>query len=352
MMSEKTFVLKVVSTLIAVGALFPSLASAACSGPSSVDIPYPGFVVNEGEAVGMHNAAINDTLTWSAAYEAEHIFYDTCSEYPATSVVRGAGSIVPGVSYSDQYGSYAVFDIPGVEGIGYIIRARGAVTDWMAVTDQEAVIRQIPAGTRDTALLFSIRLYAYGSPPPGNYSIPLTTLAQWGVKTSEGTTVQEIGWVPVSTQPTTLEVNTVSCLVTSQSNQVAILPSVDKIDFSGVGSTVPVSAPFQFSLDCPSTVSLHATMSDGVDPGNTSDVLTLAPESTATGVGVQIFRQGQATPIAFGPQSPMAGTINQWFVGTGASNYVVPMEARYIQTGDTITPGQVDALATITFSYQ
>lgn len=344
--------LKVACILFAVGAFFPSMVSAACRAPSSVDIPYPGFVVNEGEAVGMHNAAINDTLTWTAAHESEDILYDTCSEYPATSVVRGAGSIVPGVSYSDQYGTYAIFEIPGVEGIGYVMRARGAVTDWMAIADQEVVIRQIPAGSRNTRLLFSIRLYAYGSPPPGNYSIPMTTLAQWGLKSSAGTTIAEIGWIPVSTQPTTLEVNTVSCLVTSPSNQVAILPSVDRIDFSGVGSTVPVSAPFQFSLNCPSSVSLYATMSDGVDPGNTSDVLTLAPESTATGVGVQIFRQGQATPIAFGPQSPMAGTINQWFVGTGSTSYVVPMEARYIQTSDTITPGQIDALATITFSYQ
>lgn len=334
--------------------LLPSMSWAACTGPASVDIPYPAFSVNNGDPTPVHNPMINDTLSWTPEFGADQsIVYGTCSTRPTTSVVGGAGTIVPGVSYSDQYGTYAVYDIPGVEGIGYVLRARARVTDWTAIGNQEAIIRTISsADGNDTRLYFSIRLYAYGSPPPGNYTIPKTTLAQWGVRDSNGALLQDIGWIPINTEATSLIVNTVSCSVTSPSEQTAVLPTVAKADFSGVGATTSASASFQFSLNCPPEVSLHAVMSDGVNPGNTSDTLTLTPDSTAAGVGVQIFREGQTAPVAFGPDSPIAGTINQWFVGSGSTSYVLPFEARYVQTQETITSGKVNALSTITFSYQ
>ncbi|QEM80330.1 fimbrial protein [Halomonas binhaiensis] len=335
--------------------LLPSMSWAACSGPASVDIPYPAFSVNNGDPIPMHNPMINDTLDWTPEFQADQdIAYSTCPIRPTSSVVRGVGSIIPGVSYSDQYGTYAVYDIPGVDGIGYVLRARAKVTDWVAIGNQETTIRTIsPTDGDSTRLFFSIRLYAYGAPPPGNYTIPKTTLAQWGVRDENGALLQDIGWIPINTEVTSLVINTVSCSVTSPSEQTAVLPVVGNSEFFGAGSTTSASASFQFSLNCPPEVALHAVMTDGVNPGNTSDTLTLTSDSTASGVGVQIFREGQATPIAFGPDSPVAGTVNQWFVGTGSNSYVLPFEARYVQTtGNRVTPGTVNSLATITFSYQ
>ncbi|AJG19346.1 hypothetical protein RR42_m1951 [Cupriavidus basilensis] len=56
----------------------------------------------------------------------------------------------------------------------------------------------------------------------------------------------------------------------------------------------------------------------------------------------------------FGPDSSVKGNKNQWLAGRSASGGVisVPLEARYIKTAETIKPGAMSALSTITFSYQ
>ncbi|MDR5825129.1 fimbrial protein [Caballeronia sp. LZ043] len=94
-------------------------------------------------------------------------------------------------------------------------------------------------------------------------------------------------------------------------------------------------------LDCQPGIKVCITMTDAIDPGNRSTDLALAPGSTAAGVSIEILNG--ADPIAFGPDSQAAGTLNQWSAGTSA---------RYVRTAGALVPGSVHARATFTLSYQ
>ncbi|AOJ34072.1 hypothetical protein WJ16_20895 [Burkholderia metallica] len=96
-------------------------------------------------------------------------------------------------------------------------------------------------------------------------------------------------------------------------------------------------------------------MTDATNPANTGSALSLASSSTAAGVGIQILKKGDSTPLKFGPDSSGKGNTNQWLVGkSSAANtkISVPFEARYVKVAEKIKPGTVSALSTITFSYQ
>lgn len=93
-------------------------------------------------------------------------------------------------------------------------------------------------------------------------------------------------------------------------------------------------------------------MTDQTTPSNTSSVVTLTGDSTASGVGVQFFYNGTG-PLMMGPDSSGAGTTNQFAVQTltSAQTLSLPFQAHYIRTGE-LVPGTANALASITFSYQ
>lgn len=339
--------------------LLPVSGWAVCFSPNEVVIPFPEISINGGNEIPVHSPNINSQLTWNDAPPSEIMDWFSCSERGVeggTAVLRPVGAQIGGIGgfqYADQYGTYAVFDLPAVPGVGYVMRVKTQDTNWVAVgPGAETVIRTLTSTQTRTRLEVSATLIVYGTPQTGHYVFPRALLAEWGLRKPSGEHYAPMGWVPVYTDSGSLTLNAVACEVTSPTDQVAVLRSVGRTEFSGVGSTAPTSTRFQFSLNCAPMIALHATMSDGLSPGNSSTILSLAPDSTATGVGIQVFRDGQATPIAFGPDSPIAGTLNQWYVGTGASSYVLPFEARYVQTEESITPGSVRSLATITFSYQ
>ena len=94
------------------------------------------------------------------------------------------------------------------------------------------------------------------------------------------------------------------------------------------------------------------TLTDATTPSNTTNTLTLASDSVATGVGFQLLYNGN--PVSFGPDSAAAGNLNQFSVmaspATGGP-VNIPFTARFIRTG-TVTPGLATANATFTMSYQ
>lgn len=128
------------------------------------------------------------------------------------------------------------------------------------------------------------------------------------------------------------------------------LPNALTTDLSNEGdSTGDTLVPM--GLDCQPGIKVYITMTDAIDPGNRSTDLALAPASTAAGVGIQILNG--ADPIAFGPDSQAAGTLNQWSAGTSAGGLMqIPLSARYVRTAGALVPGSVHAKATFTMSYQ
>ncbi|MEM5384321.1 fimbrial protein [Paraburkholderia phymatum] len=110
-------------------------------------------------------------------------------------------------------------------------------------------------------------------------------------------------------------------------------------------TTVPLG------LNCAAGVKVAVTITDATNPQNLTTTLSLAPGSSASGVGLQILNG--STPVAFGPDSAVAGNTNQWSAGTAAGGTMqIPLTARYVRTSGTLVPGSVAGRATFTMSYQ
>jgi type 1 fimbria pilin len=141
-----------------------------------------------------------------------------------------------------------------------------------------------------------------------------------------------------------------ACSVTTPSIAVT-LPPVSSSAFQRVGSTAG-ARNMSIDLNCPSSpVRIFITLTDSTTPTNTSSNLSLKPNSTAKGVGLQILNAGN--PVNFGPDSSNAGNTNQWFVSTSNGGMVqIPLVVQYIQTGTPVAPGSVNGTATFTMSYQ
>lgn len=145
-----------------------------------------------------------------------------------------------------------------------------------------------------------------------------------------------------------------TCRVTTPAITVP-LGNMPASTFNGVGTVSP-SKPFNIVLQCSggdtgTVTNVHTTLTDHNNPGNVSDTLSLAPDATASGLGIQVLNG--STVIKYGPDSSAAGNTNQWKAGTtGNGTFTIPLTARYIQTAPKITPGTADGLATFTMSYQ
>lgn len=145
-----------------------------------------------------------------------------------------------------------------------------------------------------------------------------------------------------------------TCSVATPSVSVTFPPVPSKV-FTGVGSFAP-EKPFSIGLTCsggvpPATINVGVTLTDQSNLANRSDTLSLTSTSTAKGVGIQVLNG--ATVIQYGPSSSVWGSQNQWVAGaTGNGSFTIPLNARYVQTGPTVTAGTANGLASFTMSYQ
>ncbi|PRY05870.1 type 1 fimbria pilin [Paraburkholderia sp. BL25I1N1] len=141
-----------------------------------------------------------------------------------------------------------------------------------------------------------------------------------------------------------------TCSVVTQTLPVT-LPTVRPRTFLGIGSTAGAQV-FSIDLDCTGpNAAVFVTLTDNTSPTNRSGILSLTPESSAQGVGLQILIRGN--PVSFGADSAVAGNPNQTFAGTaGVGLLNIPLIVRYMATSMPVGAGTVGAVATFTMSYQ
>jgi len=140
-----------------------------------------------------------------------------------------------------------------------------------------------------------------------------------------------------------------TCTVTTGNVNVE-LPTISATSLRTAGATAGKTA-FSVGLSClRSNSSVYVTLTDATTSGNRTDLLTLAGDATARGIGIRI-RRSSNVPVSFGPDSSDAGNPNQWLVGVARTTASIPMTAEYVAT-DNVTPGNVRALATFTMNYQ
>ncbi|EPV3840253.1 fimbrial protein [Morganella morganii] len=70
---------------------------------------------------------------------------------------------------------------------------------------------------------------------------------------------------------------------------------------------------------------------------------TTGETGTATGVGIQLLYDSQ--PLTLGTDVPVGSS-------SAGGSFSVPLQARYYQTGNTITTGKANAVLTFTMTYQ
>ncbi|WP_423778191.1 fimbrial protein [Enterobacter oligotrophicus] len=286
---------------------------------------------------------------WSATADVEEVFWCgwvfTCTkgtlEPSGSAVSSGMTVTVDGVNYT-------IFET-GVPGVGYII----GLKDFKGTTYvplQTGITQSYPAdGTSGYAANLGwsakVTFIKTGTAlKSGVYQTPTINAAILTAYNNEVKTAQVI------INPTTITVTASGCTVGTQSANVD-LGTIDVRTLPTVGSTSP-SGAFNVGLTCDANVAVNAVMTDQTTPSNTSSVVTLTGDSTASGVGVQFFYNGTG-PLMMGPDSSAAGTTNQFFIQTttAAQTLSLPFQAQYIRTGELI-PGTANALASITFSYQ
>lgn len=133
---------------------------------------------------------------------------------------------------------------------------------------------------------------------------------------------------------------------------------VSPLGFNGIGTTVASNAPVTVSLQCRTPdIGVSVTMTDQNNSSNSTQTLQLSPgaTTTATGVGVQFLRDG-GLPVTYGPDSSFidSSSTAQWRVkdkSTLNDTAQFVLTPQYIQTANTITPGEANAVASITFAY-
>ena len=287
--------------------------------------------------------------TWSATATVQQVFWCgfvfTCSkgtlEPSSSAISSGMTVIVDGMNYT-------IFET-GVPGVGYIIGLKD-FNGTQYIPLQSGITQSYPAdGTngyaQDLGWSAKVTFIKTGTAlKSGVYQIPTIDAAVLTAYNNEVKTAKVI------INPTTITVTASGCTVGTKSASVD-LGTLDIRTLPTVGSTSP-SGTFTVSLTCDANVAVNAVMTDQTTPSNTSSVVTLTGDSTASGVGVQFFYNGTG-PLMMGPDSSAAGTTNQFFIQstTAAQTLSLPFQAQYIRTGE-LVPGSANALASITFSYQ
>ena len=164
-------------------------------------------------------------------------------------------------------------------------------------------------------------------------------------------------YIDVYIKGVTLDSTLRTCSLTSSRDVTLKFPTVSKTSFPNVGSLV-YGATTDISLNCQHGIEVWATLSDVNNPANRSDTLSIEKgASKAQNVGIKLFKNNDQTPLSYGAQSSVKGNENSWKLSNkGDRNPSVKLTGYYVRTADIppgdITPGDVNAQAVITFSYQ
>jgi type 1 fimbria pilin len=125
-----------------------------------------------------------------------------------------------------------------------------------------------------------------------------------------------------------------------------ILEDVLPTDLATAGAAAK-EKPFQVTMKCVASrgdggARIQLVLHDAANAGNVSDTLDPAPGSEASGVGLQVLRDG--IPIQLG--SPW-----RWGTALGTATHNIDLGARYVRTNAPVYPGKIKGLATLVLSY-
>lgn len=317
-----------------------AMANVVCPNKNSITINLPASIT------APRDSALGTLLTpWVVSSTVQ--IYSGCTASSTSSVyLRAFGTLTStGKSVLVDGKSHVLF-ATSVQGVGLVLEAKNSTGAWVPLeTSADDLAR---AWSTAWSAAAQVRLVATGAP------IASGTLASTRVgviRLDEDSSGTNAGSAYIWISSTTTAPQTCSASAGSVNIPVDLGTTSPK-GFNGpVGSTVG-NANFNIRLECANTSNVYMTLTDANNLSNTSDTLTLSPSaSQAQGIGIQVRRSG--TPVRFGPASSSAGNTNQMFLGKPTGGVLdVPFTANFIKTASTVMPGDANAVATYTLSYQ
>lgn len=138
--------------------------------------------------------------------------------------------------------------------------------------------------------------------------------------------------------------NTLSCAMNTTVISVP-MGTVEKREFNGPG-TWPGNANtrnFNISLNCNAGIRVNLQI-DGNAQNASQGILNLnGGTDSASGVGIQLLHKNAPLPLS---------TVITTGTAVTEGEYSIPLQARYLQTQSTVTPGSANSSATISLTYQ
>ncbi|EFS7178404.1 fimbrial protein [Escherichia coli] len=232
---------------------------------------------------------------------------------------------------------------------GYSDDVAMAGNSWTNVLDSWCTVNTPPTSQGLSMYVKPVILKRSSS---ASYIVPQTSIGSIKFRIEDGPTSGYETTVSFTLSSFTINNTVTSCRLLTPSSVNVALPDVFASQFPSSGDEVAASST-TLRLQCDAGVTVWATLTDATTPSNRSDILTLSGSSTATGVGLRIYKNTDSTPLKFGPDSPVKGNENQWQLSSGAeTSPSVTLNVRYVNTGEGINPGTVNGISTFTFSYQ
>jgi type 1 fimbria pilin len=352
--------------LIAANILLPNSAQAAQIGCSVLrDTPgFPGYVnvtspvtysVAAPATINVSDATpVGTVLSSATAFPSQSGTYATCMGTAGSTYNYTIGGTVQRFTGSTGISNVYATNIPGI-GIRITYLTAFSSTGYLSYTaTNSSTVGDGGAGTGGEVIntTFSVKIeWIKTSTIVGNGAI---TPGQVGVGQFNGTTVANI---VLAGSTNIVAPSGPTCAINASSTQTVNLGDHAAASFTGVGSMTPPTG-FNINFDCSGGTSgmsrsVYLTMTDATVSSNRTDILNLAANATAKGVGIRIYRDAGATAVKFGAESNNVGNPNQWLTGnvaTGTPKFTVPLQARLIQTGP-VQQGTVSAVATVTAAY-
>ncbi|ADO47338.1 fimbrial protein [[Enterobacter] lignolyticus] len=139
-------------------------------------------------------------------------------------------------------------------------------------------------------------------------------------------------------------ITTPACKVTTQSISVD-MKDVNKNEFNGKNSTPGNvhTQSFTLPMTCNAGTQVSVKMEGNIYDATKGVINIISNANAATGVGIQLLYNNQ--PLTLGTNFPVGSS-------SAGGSFSVPLQARYYQTGDSITTGSANGVLTFTMSYQ
>ncbi|CAI1542504.1 F17e-G fimbrial adhesin precursor [Serratia fonticola] len=321
-----------------------------CNPSPAISLTFPPLVFDGGADGPTIGQPINSG--WGTSLVSPNYFSgDDCLISIGVSLPTAQGTRPTGQTYTEGGVTYPVYRT-NIANIGLILGIKAtSAANYVPIVFPATYFYPVPTPSQNMGISVQAKLIVIGRLTSGVYPIEAQSLFSVYAN-GQGDKAADGGELILNASTVTIKASTCQ-MVGGTSQSVPLLP-VGKTQFSGEGSSAGAPADFKLTTLCGSGVKLYATMTDGSDPGNTGNILKPAEGTTASGVSVQILRDG--LPISFGPDSSASGNTNQWYIGTansgGSEVFTIPLKARYVQTEANMVAGAVKARTTVTFSYQ